>query len=202
MCSPFIRPGCSIRGFASFTRKRVRTPVLCFDGEIRQVMNNLVGNAIDAMHPQGGNLFLRGREGRDWRSGRKGVFLTVADTGPGMSAQTQSKSFEAFFTTKGHWRHRAGVVDQPGDCGSPSRQVALPQQSAGGAEWDGVYGVFAFSAGSGLGHRFFAGPAGEAAAEKCAAGRARLQRVKTISLTTDFCREMWEVRRCLSLQPP
>ena len=82
-------------------RQRVHTPLRCFDGEIRQVMNNLVGNAIDAMHPDGGQLLLRSRQGRDWQTGRRGLVVTVADTGPGMSAQTQSKSFEAFFTTKG-----------------------------------------------------------------------------------------------------
>ena len=32
-------------------RKRATLPVLCFEGEIRQVLNNLIGNAIDAMHP-------------------------------------------------------------------------------------------------------------------------------------------------------
>jgi PAS domain S-box-containing protein len=76
-------------------------PVLCFDGEIRQVMNNLVGNAIDAMHPDGGLLLLRGREAMDWKTGARGVCLTVADTGPGMNAQTLAKAMEPFFTTKG-----------------------------------------------------------------------------------------------------
>ena len=40
--------------------------VLCFDGEIRQVLSNLVGNAIDAMHPEGGRLLLRSREVTEW----------------------------------------------------------------------------------------------------------------------------------------
>ena len=53
------------------------------------------------MHPDGGSLYLRSRQGTDWASGRRGVILTVADTGLGMSQQTQAKSFEPFFTTKG-----------------------------------------------------------------------------------------------------
>lgn len=82
-------------------RKRAHAPVLCFDGEIRQVLSNLVGNAIDAMHGSGGRLLLRSREGTDWRSRRKGLIITVADTGAGMSQATLQKAFAAFFTTKG-----------------------------------------------------------------------------------------------------
>ena len=82
-------------------RKRAHQPVLCFDGEIRQVLNNLVGNATDAMSTGGGRLLLRSREGTEWATGRKGLWLTVADTGSGMSAEAQRRAFEPFFTTKG-----------------------------------------------------------------------------------------------------
>lgn len=81
-------------------RDRARRPVICFDGEIRQVLNNLLGNAIDAMSSAGGRLLLRSREGTDWPTGRQGVILTVADTGVGMAGQTLSRIFEPFFTTK------------------------------------------------------------------------------------------------------
>ncbi len=82
-------------------RMRTTRPVLCFEGEIRQVLNNLVGNAIDALHPEGGRLLLQSREGVDWRTGRRGLQITVADSGPGMSSQTAAKAMEPFFTTKG-----------------------------------------------------------------------------------------------------
>jgi signal transduction histidine kinase len=81
-------------------RKRAKHPVLCFEGEIRQVLSNLIINAIDAMHPDGGRLLMRSREGTDWKTGRKGLFLTVADTGSGMSPDTAANIFEPFFTTK------------------------------------------------------------------------------------------------------
>lgn len=79
---------------------RSNQSVRCFEGEIRQVLSNLIGNAVDAMHPDGGRLLLRCREGED-RIGRKGLYLTVADNGPGMSRETQAKTREPFFTTKG-----------------------------------------------------------------------------------------------------
>lgn len=82
-------------------RKRAKRPIRCFDGEIRQVLNNLVGNAIDAMHPKGGRLIIRSRDGRDWKSDREGIVLTVADTGTGIAPQTLLRLFEAFYTTKG-----------------------------------------------------------------------------------------------------
>ena len=82
-------------------RERADRPFECFDGEIRQVLTNLIGNAIDVMHPQGGRLLIRSREGTNWRSGQKGFVLTVADTGTGMPQQVLRKIFEAFYTTKG-----------------------------------------------------------------------------------------------------
>jgi signal transduction histidine kinase len=81
-------------------RDRTHRPFMCFEGEIRQVLSNLIGNAIDAMNPAGGRLLIRSREATDWTTGRKGVALTVADSGPGMSSHTLSRIFEPFFTTK------------------------------------------------------------------------------------------------------
>jgi PAS domain S-box-containing protein len=70
------------------------------EGEVRQVLLNLIGNALDAM-PQGGTLSLRTRPDRDWKTGRMGVRATVADTGEGMTPETRAHLFDAFYTTKG-----------------------------------------------------------------------------------------------------
>ena len=68
-------------------------------GELRQVMVNLIGNALDAM-PSGGKLRLRVRRTTDWVMHRQGLRITVADTGDGMNAETLSRLFEPFFVTK------------------------------------------------------------------------------------------------------
>ena len=81
-------------------RKRANEPVECFEGDIRQVLSNIVSNAVDAM-PLGGRLIVRSREGTDWPSNRKGLVLTIADTGTGMDHDTQCRMYEAFYTTKG-----------------------------------------------------------------------------------------------------
>jgi len=61
--------------------------------ELREVMTNLIFNAVDAM-PQGGTLTLK-TEGD-----QKFVYLQVSDTGLGMSEEIKNKIFEPFFTTK------------------------------------------------------------------------------------------------------
>jgi len=81
--------------------KRVHRPILCLDGDIRQVLSNLVANAIDAMQSDGGRLLLRSREGHEWKTGRPGIVLTIGDTGLGMPPYVVERVFEAFFTTKG-----------------------------------------------------------------------------------------------------
>ena len=77
-----------------------RRSVRCFEGEIRQVLANLINNALDAM-PSGGTLYLRGREAVNWRNGERGVAVTIADTGAGMTPATLKNIFRPFFTTKG-----------------------------------------------------------------------------------------------------
>ena len=80
--------------------RRLETPteVLCLENEIRQVLSNLLANAIDAMRT-GGRLVLRAHDNVDAK-GTRGVRVIVADNGLGMSAETQARIFEPFFTTK------------------------------------------------------------------------------------------------------
>lgn len=74
--------------------------VLCFENDIRQVLNNLIANAIDAMR-QGGRLVIRAHDATQRSTGRRGVRLTVADTGHGMPEPVRRRLFQPFYTTKG-----------------------------------------------------------------------------------------------------
>ncbi len=69
--------------------------LFCFSGEVRQLFANLIGNALDAMTPEGGRLLLRVRY-----AGTSGVRVTVADTGSGIPPHVMQHIFEPFFTTK------------------------------------------------------------------------------------------------------
>jgi PAS domain S-box-containing protein len=98
------------------------TTVLCFENDIRQVLNNLIANSIDAMR-QGGRLIVRAHDAMDYSAaarprGRRGIRISIADTGHGMSPAVRRRLFEPFYTTKdlngtglGLWIS-AGIVDR------------------------------------------------------------------------------------------
>ncbi|WP_419805052.1 ATP-binding protein [Terriglobus sp.] len=73
----------------------------CYEGDIRQVLNNLIGNAIDAMRGDGGRLIVRTRRAHRPSTGTPGVLITIADNGVGMPDSTRRHIFDAFYTTKG-----------------------------------------------------------------------------------------------------
>lgn len=69
-------------------------PISAIGGEIRQVISNLVVNAMEAMSP-GGHLHVR-------TSTTDGFsLLSVEDDGPGIPAAVLPRIFDPFFTTKG-----------------------------------------------------------------------------------------------------
>jgi PAS domain S-box-containing protein len=69
-------------------------------GEMRQVFANLMGNAIEAIG-KNGKIRLHAYASRDWRLGRRGLRVTVADNGPGIPSEIRNNIFDPFFTTKG-----------------------------------------------------------------------------------------------------
>lgn len=70
-----------------------------FPGELRQIFLNLIGNAIQAM-PTGGTLRLRVRDATDPETQRRGISISVIDTGQGVRPEDARRLFQPFFTTK------------------------------------------------------------------------------------------------------
>src|SRR6185295_16961439 len=62
--------------------------------ELREVLVNMVYNAVDAM-PSGGEIRVSVQESHNR------VVVSIADTGTGMSPETKKRLFDPFFTTKG-----------------------------------------------------------------------------------------------------
>ena len=83
-------------------KKRI-SPGMCMVGfldEVRQVVDNLLLNAVEAMS-NGGCLAISVRPSRNWKEReQEGVRLTLADTGCGIPKEHLAKIFEPFFTTK------------------------------------------------------------------------------------------------------
>ena len=72
-----------------------------YPGEMRQVLSNLIANAIEAS-AQNGKLVVRIRDARKWSDeGVQGLRLSVADNGTGISREVRERLGEPFFTTKG-----------------------------------------------------------------------------------------------------
>jgi CheY-like chemotaxis protein/anti-sigma regulatory factor (Ser/Thr protein kinase) len=72
-----------------------KVPVVLGNGaELREILMNLIFNAVDAM-PAGGTITLRSEPTES------GVKIEVADTGTGMTEEVRQRCLEPFFSTKG-----------------------------------------------------------------------------------------------------
>lgn len=119
-----------------------------YPADIRQVLSTMLVNAMEACG-NGGRIVLRTSRSRDWRDkpDMKGVRITLADNGVGISSASLTRIFEPFFTTKGEkgtglglWVAR-GIIDRiggsihvrsrttPGQSGT-CFSIFLPVQSA------------------------------------------------------------------------
>jgi PAS domain S-box-containing protein len=88
------------KGVRIETQLETQDTVPAYPGEMRQVVSNLIVNAVDAV-PRGGMIKVRVKHGRDWKSRRLGIRVLVSDDGAGIPAVSRSHIFEPFFTTKG-----------------------------------------------------------------------------------------------------
>jgi len=91
------------------THKIIVTTQFWLDGtlesyprDIRQVFSTLLLNAMEAT-PEDGRIVVRARKSLDWSKNPplRGVRLTLADSGSGITTHHTARIFEPFFTTKG-----------------------------------------------------------------------------------------------------
>lgn len=88
---------------------RENSPILAKAGELRHMVLNLIGNALEAIQ-RDGTLKIRVSNTREVRNGaRHGVRLTIADNGSGIQPELRSKIFEPFVSTKGNTRSGLGL---------------------------------------------------------------------------------------------
>jgi len=83
---------------AAWTSPSAPPPVLVDAGQVKQVLLNLLGNAVDAM-PGGGEIRIVASPERN-ADDQLMLVVRICDTGPGMPPEVHSRIFEPFFSTK------------------------------------------------------------------------------------------------------
>ena len=79
-------------------------PIMGSPSELREMLCNLILNAVDAM-PHGGTISLRTQ-----KKGVDKMTVEVQDTGVGMSDEVRKRCLEPFFTTKGKFGTGMGLA--------------------------------------------------------------------------------------------
>ena len=100
--------------------------VLGNPSELREIIINMINNAIDAM-PKGGRITFR-----TWENNNT-VFMSMADNGCGMSKEVQSKIFDPFYTTKGVEGSGLGMSVSYGIIGKHGGKIDLISQVGKGS---------------------------------------------------------------------
>jgi signal transduction histidine kinase/CheY-like chemotaxis protein len=111
------------------------------DSELREVLVNMVFNAIDAM-PAGGTLSL------STRSVGESVVISIADTGVGMDPDVRSRIFDPFFTTKGKAGLGLGLAVSFGIIRRHGGNIEVDSELGSGTEFRIVLPLAAVSADS------------------------------------------------------
>jgi signal transduction histidine kinase/CheY-like chemotaxis protein len=111
------------------------------DSELREVLVNMVFNAIDAM-PAGGRLSLS-----TWSVGES-VVISIADTGVGMDPDVRSRIFDPFFTTKGKAGLGLGLAVSFGIIRRHGGNIEVDSELGSGTEFRIVLPLAAVSADS------------------------------------------------------
>ena len=98
------------------------------DSELREVLVNMVFNAIDAM-PEGGTLTLSSRTVGEQ------VVIKIVDSGVGMYPEVRSRIFDPFFTTKGKAGLGLGLAVSFGIIRRHSGNIEVESQYGQGTEF-------------------------------------------------------------------
>jgi PAS domain S-box-containing protein len=95
-----LRPKLRLAQIEAVSEVRSDSDFYCERREAQQILTNILNNAIDAMQGPG-TLRVRIADSVDWRHRKqRGIRITIADTGVGMSRSILQRISEPFFTTK------------------------------------------------------------------------------------------------------
>jgi PAS domain S-box-containing protein len=106
-------------------------PLLGDPSQMQQVFTNIIINAAHAMHGKGQLTITSG-----YREDKSEVFISFADTGPGIPPDILDKIFDPFFTTKAHGEGTGlGLSVVYGIVQRHEGRIEVKNRSGGGAEF-------------------------------------------------------------------
>ncbi|MFA7060965.1 MAG: ATP-binding protein [Pedobacter sp.] len=92
----FLKYEAARRGISVMRNLDYHLPVIRMDANLlKQILLNIIMNSLQAMENGGGALLVE-----TTAPTRNEIRIIIADTGPGISEESQSKIFQAYFTTK------------------------------------------------------------------------------------------------------
>ena len=110
------------------------TPLAGRPAELREVLTNLIINAVDAM-PKGGKLTVATYDDKLSGDGAGDVVLEVSDSGLGMPADVRARIFEPFFSTKGEQGTGLGLAVSLGIIQSHGGQIEVESEPGAGTRF-------------------------------------------------------------------
>ena len=97
----YYRPRIKACGIKVTREYQQTEQLICLAADIRQAVGHIVGNAIEAS-TMGGKLRVRLRPSVTWKlRQRRGLRITIGDSGHGIAKGLLTRIFEPFYTTKG-----------------------------------------------------------------------------------------------------
>jgi signal transduction histidine kinase len=117
------------------------TPLAGRPSELREVLTNLIINAVDAM-PKGGKITVTTYDDKVAGNGAgqpadaaQSVVVEVADTGTGMPQEVRQRIFDPFFTTKGEQGTGLGLAVSMGIVQSHGGTIEVESEQAQGTRF-------------------------------------------------------------------
>ena len=110
------------------------TPLAGRPAELREVLTNLIINAVDAL-PKGGKITVNTYDDKTAGDGAGHVVVEVADSGTGMSPDVRARIFDPFFTTKGEQGTGLGLAVSLGIIQSHGGQIEVESELGHGTRF-------------------------------------------------------------------
>ncbi|MEP7189383.1 MAG: GAF domain-containing protein, partial [Roseiflexaceae bacterium] len=110
------------------------TPLAGRPAELREVLTNLIINAVDAL-PKGGKIMVNTYDDKSSGDGDGYVVAEVADSGTGMPADVRARIFDPFFTTKGEQGTGLGLAVSLGIIQSHGGQIEVESELGRGTRF-------------------------------------------------------------------